>query len=243
MKPLTAIVLAAGVGSRLRPATDAVPKCLVPVARRPMLDWQLDALLRAAIGRVIVVAGYRASQVVGFCASYGEHVQVVENQDYATTNNMVSLRLAARHLDGGPLLLCNGDVVFDPAIARELAGAPDENLIAVEPGRYYEESMKVSVDSGGRITALSKTVPKADAFGVSIDVYRLSADGLGVILGLADRLIDGEGQANLWTEVAIHASLPTLVVRPFDIGASPWMEVDTLEDLERAELIFGGTKP
>ena len=60
MTDFRAIVLAAGVGSRLRPMTDAIPKCLVPIDGRPILGWQLDALFSAGAAEVTVVAGYRA---------------------------------------------------------------------------------------------------------------------------------------------------------------------------------------
>lgn len=237
---MTATILAAGVGSRLRPLTDGVPKCLVPVAGRPVLGWQLDALSAAGIGDILVVAGYRAPQVVEFCRPYGGRVKVLVNADYERTNNMFSLRLALDASGPGSMFICNGDVVFDGAIAGGLAAAPAESLIAVESGRYMDESMKVAVDAAGRITALSKAIPRAAAYGVSIDVYRFSAEAVGAIGRIADRLIREDRQANLWTEVAIERALGEVPVTPFDIGASPWIEIDNHDDLAEGERLFAG---
>lgn len=235
---MIATILAAGVGSRLRPVTDSVPKCLVPVAGVPVLGWQLDALAAAGVSDTVVVAGYRASQVVEFCRGYGSRVRVVVNADFDRTNNMFSLRLALRERASAAMFICNGDVVFDSAIPQGIAAVQQGNLIAVEPGRYIEESMKVTVDAAGRITALSKAIQPASAFGVSIDLYKFSVGGIAAIGRVADRLIENDRQANLWTEVAIDAALPDLDARPFDIDGARWIEIDTLEDLAEAGRLF-----
>jgi choline kinase len=238
MTDFRAIVLAAGVGSRLRPMTDAIPKCLVPIDGRPILGWQLDALLSAGAAEVTVVAGYRAPQVIEFCHSYGNRVRVVVNVDYATTNNMYSFRMGASALNGTDVVVCNGDVVFDPSIVQRLVEPERGDLIAVEPGRYVEESMKVVVDAGGRIVELNKRIDARRAFGVSIDVYRFGPDTVDAILRAADRLIDEGDQRNLWTEVAIDAVLATSDVRPHDIEQRRWVEIDNFDDLAEANRLF-----
>lgn len=235
---VTATILAAGVGSRLRPLTDAVPKCLVPVAGRPILAWQLEAMAAAGIAETVVVAGYRAADVVAFCRAYGPAVRVVVNEAYDRTNNMYSLRLGLEGRRERPMIVSNGDVVFDAAILAGLVAGGAADAIAVEPGRYIEESMKVEV-AGGRITALSKAIPVTRAYGVSIDLYRFSPRGLAAVLGAADRLIDAEGRTNLWTEVAIEAALPEVFVHPHDIQGRPWIEVDNHDDLAEGERLFG----
>ena len=239
---MIATILAAGVGSRLRPLTDDLPKCLVPVAGVPVLGWQLDALIAAGVRHIVVVAGYRAAQVVAFCERYRDRVRVVVNNDYERTNNMFSLRLALRDREAEPMFICNGDVVFDRAIPAGLAAIRDGDFIAVEPGRYIEESMKVVVDQTGRITGLSKAIAPPAAYGVSIDLYRFSAGGTAAIDRIAQTLIEKERQTNLWTEVAIEAALGEMVVRPFDIAGAPWIEIDTLEDLAEGQRLFSGAR-
>jgi choline kinase len=235
---LNAVILAAGVGSRLRPLTDSTPKCLVEVAGKPILGWQLDALHAAGLKQVTVVAGYRAQDVVAFCRQYGGRVRVIVNAIYERTNNMVSLRMALQDAEEQPTIICNGDVVFDPSIAAALVQASHPNLIAVEPGRYIEESMKVCVDHDGRITNISKAIRRQQAYGVSIDLYRFSGHGVATICRIADRMIKEERQANLWTEVAIDAALAELDVRPQSIGGAGWIEVDNMDDLAEGARIF-----
>ena len=234
---MKAIILAAGVGSRLRPLTDSTPKCLVPVGGRPVLERQIAALQSAGVDRVTVVAGYRAPQVMEFCRQFGNVVSVVVNSAYDRTNNMVSLRLALRGREQESALICNGDVVFDPGIVQSMVERGD-NLIAVEPSRYLEESMKVSVGRKGHVTSLSKAIEPGSAFGVSIDLYRFSGPAVETICRTADRFINVEGRTNLWTEVAIDAVLDEVAVFPLDIQGRFWVEIDNFDDLAEADRLF-----
>ena len=232
------IILAAGVGSRLRPLTNAVPKCLVPVAEIPILQRQIEALLACGIGRIVVAAGYKSEQVVSFCQNYPGLVDVVINQRYANTNNMYSFYIAAHNVGKASVLLCNGDVVFDREIISSLLESECDNLIGVQPNRYDDESMKVAVDSEGRVLELSKTVPASGAFGVSIDVYKFCPYAFNEIVKIATRIIVDEGKSNLWTEVAIGDALRHIEFRPFDIGAHRWFEIDNFADLTVANETF-----
>lgn len=240
---MRAIILAAGVGSRLRPLTDTLPKCLVPVGGRPVLGWQTAALRAAGVDDITVVAGYRAPQVSAFCAGQDGDVRVVVNEVFDRTNNMFSLRLALGGHEREDTLICNGDVVFDAAIVAAMLAEPDRNLIAVEPGRYIAESMKVTVGENGRITGLSKAITEEDAFGVSIDLYQFTGHAVSAICRVADRLMNEEGNKNLWTEVAIDEALASVPVYPHDIRRGRWIEVDNFDDLAEGERLFAVPTP
>ena len=238
MPGVPVIVLAAGVGSRLRPLTDRMPKCLVPVGQRPVLEWQLNAFLETGAPQVTVVAGYRSGDVVDFCRAYGPRVRVVINSAYETTNNMVSLRLGLDGRVGQPVAVSNGDVVFDASIVRSIMSGGDGDLIAVQRGRYIDESMKVVADASGRIVELSKKISPERAYGVSIDLYRFSADGIRAVCNAADAFIDVRGETNLWTEAAIDSALGHFDLRPLDIGAARWIEIDNPDDLAEGQRLF-----
>src|ERR1044071_3517735 len=88
------VILAAGEGTRLRPHTLDRPKCLVPLAGRPLLAWQTDALRAAGVDDIVVVTGYRADQIraLGY--------RTVFNPRYEKTNMVASLMCARDTLDG-----------------------------------------------------------------------------------------------------------------------------------------------
>ena len=108
---MKAVILAAGMGTRLRPLTMSFPKCLVPVNSKPILEHQLEALLTAGVRDVILVVGYLSELVSGnYGIRYGDmNIHYVQNHMYDRTNNIYSLWLARQHLDNQVLLL-EGDL-------------------------------------------------------------------------------------------------------------------------------------
>ena len=86
------IILAAGMGTRLKPLTDVTPKCLVPVNGKPMLEYQLECLARAGLPEIVLIVGYRADQIIGRIGNYfqGMAITYVKNLRFQETNNLYS---------------------------------------------------------------------------------------------------------------------------------------------------------
>jgi len=238
---LDVVVLAAGVGTRLRPVTDEVPKCLVEVAGQPILGWllhQLQDMRELADLKIYVLAGYRAGDVDTFVDSVDLPVNVVINKDYEKTNNMYSLYLSFPHLGPGKdVIVINGDCIYDKEFVEEFLVLPS-SAIAVDSSVYYQESMKVRVRDG-YVRAISKELqPSADVF-TSIDLYRFSGSVREALVKTVSSYVE-RGELTQWTEVAIHQMLQDedVYVQTYDIAGGPWMEIDTIEDLSRAEELF-----
>lgn len=242
----TAVILAAGVGSRLRPLTDNQPKCLIRVAGRSILEHQLAAYEAAGIEEVLVLTGYRSEQIRNACRDIARpRITLIENADYEFTNNMYSLYLAASHVEGKPFVLSNGDVVFDPKIVAEVIGSERTDLIGCDKGEFAEESMKVAIDSSGRIRDIAKTIEKPDAFGNSIDLYRFSQASSSQLFARIRATVEDEDNRNDWTEVAIRDLLKSgeITMEPHDVRGLPWKEIDNGHDLLQAEGLFAEIPP
>ncbi len=92
-----AVILAAGLGSRLRPMTDNKPKCLVKINGKPLLQYQLDAYKQADIVDILIIVGYQGKKVEEYCKHIkGLNIKVIYNNDYEFTNNMYSLLFGKR---------------------------------------------------------------------------------------------------------------------------------------------------
>ena len=141
------VILSAGIGSRLKPLTETVPKCLIEVANKPILGHQIDLFIdNKNVEEIIIVIGYKPGLVRTFIESnYGgdEKIVCIENKDYLTTNNMYSLFLTKNYIKG-KLLLINGDVILDPEIVNGFLLDSYADSIAVDVGQYLKESCKTS---------------------------------------------------------------------------------------------------
>ena len=238
---MRALILAAGLGSRLAPITDSIPKCMVAVNGKPILFQQIDCLMQYGVRDITVVSGYLGDVLETAAAQAYPDVEVVRNVDYERTNNMFSALLGLRRcgLDG-PLVMMNADVFFDPEVVGGLLSYEAGDAVVVDVGRYLEESMKV-VEKDGRLVRISKQVPPEDALGASIDVYKFSPAGLAAFEAACRHFIEERGELGLWSEVALDRAFADAAFRACPLSGR-WFEIDDLDDLAAAESLFGGAR-
>ena len=239
--PKRAVILAAGVGRRLRPLTYDQPKGLVDVQGKALLHHQLQALVAAGVEDVVIVTGYRQAQLreAVECWRLPFHcVEWVVNEDYATTNTLVSVSLAAPYVLGHPFVLINGDVWLSPRALDAFSALPQtydtmQSFLVVDATvTLDEEAMKVRLGPTGNIVSISKTMPVLGAYGESIGVYLFGAASGCAFLEQVQRL---NSQPHLFYEAALAMALDAgLVMRPLHIDACTWAEVDDASDLQRA---------
>jgi choline kinase len=235
---MKAVILAAGVGSRLRPLTDNTPKCLVEVKGVSILERQIEAFIKSKIEEIIIICGYLAENVSRFLQEKGyRNIRLIENTEYLNTNNMYSLYLAKGFIPED-FILANADVIFHPDIIEKMLSSPLDNVIVAEKGSYNEESMKIIVKDG-KVTTISKLVKRIDAYGNSIDVYQFSKKAKNLLFQAIGNYIEVENNKNCWTEVAIDKILAKVDFFPLDISNTYyWIEIDDHKDLENANTIL-----
>ncbi len=247
---MKAIIIGAGRGSRLRHCTDEIPKALVEVLGRPMLDPILEALAAAGFAEqdIVFVCGYAEAVV----RERYPQLTFVRNADWENNNVLASLLCAREHLEQG--FVCTyADIVYEPGIVARLRQAPEDLVLGSDTRwrrRYVERSQHPETDAeklrsdGRRVVELSRRIPSEAASGEFIGVMKASALG-------AKRLLDAYDQAKkrfsggpyregrsferaylidllaemLEAEAPIHC----------ETTAGGYMELDTLEDLSLAE--------
>ena len=234
---MKALILAAGMGTRLGPLTDKIPKCLVPVNGVPIIARQIENLVDNGIREIYIVSGYKSDILESVLKGSYPFVNIVLNANYGETNNMYSAYLTMDALYGNEFILMNGDVFFDESVISELLKPMYLNSIVVEKGVYNDESMKVRVDNTNRIVEISKKIPEILAYGVSIDVYKFSAEASKSFFERIREIVEVHGKLNEWTEVALNEILSKVKFEPCPLKGR-WVEIDNYEDLKFAEEIF-----
>ena len=240
-----AVILAAGVGSRLNPITNYMPKSLVKVAGKRIIEYQIEGYLKSGLKQqdIFIVTGYMSDKIKTFIATSYPYINIIQNIDYKITNNMYSLYLAlkqiyARNIEFEILLINNADCLYESDIIKNLLDNPKKNLIAVNNKIYMDESMKITLDNNGIINNIAKTISEDDAYAVSIDLYKYSKQTVNKLFDIVKMFIEEKKELQKWTEVAFPYLFKQADVYPHDINNRKWVEVDNNEDLKIADKLF-----
>jgi len=237
---MKALILAAGLGTRLSPLTDDKPKSLVPVNGKPIIFQQIDNLHNNSITDITVISGYKSEVLENAIHTKWSDINIIKSVEYASTNNMYSAYLGIKNMfpDGyiAPFLMMNADVFFDTSVIKALIEYEAPDAIVVDIGKYYEESMKV-IEKEGKLTAISKLINKEEALGCSIDVYKFSSDGGNSFFNHCVDYIEKRKELKLWSEVALNDALSDIIFKPCPLKGR-WLEIDNHDDLAAAEELF-----
>lgn len=230
------VILAAGMAKRLRPLTDAMPKCLLEVGSRTLLQRTVDAMAMAGVEEFVVVTGYREEMIREHLTSHFPlpTFHFINNADYEHNNNIYSLWMAGRHVRGKEFLLMDSDILCDPKAVQEVAAQAEPSL-ALNRHELGEEEMKIVADSEGRITEISKTCRPEDAAGESVGIEKITAAYSEALFRELDQMILEEKLIDIFYERAFERLIPQgHVFKVVDTTEFFSYELDTPEDFERA---------
>jgi choline kinase len=259
VRPTKVIVIAAGRGKRLGVHTDELPKCLVEVGGRAILDWQLRALRAVGVEDVVIIRGYRPAELTAGAAGLHAHARFVDNFDWERNNILLSLAQAGEELVG-PVYITYSDIIFTPAVARALADAEGDACLVIDKafrdiyvGRTehpLEEGEVSDLDDAGRVKRVGKkSLPADQAYGEFIGLMKLSAEGTRWLateiaaarIRYAGREDEPYARAARFENAYLTDALQELIdagreMWPVTIEGQ-WREIDTGQDLERARLL------
>jgi choline kinase len=236
---MQAVLLAAGLGSRLGTLTRDLPKALIEVGGKPLLAHAVGFARAAGAARIVVVGGFQFDLVAAEVARRGLPVELVRN-DAFRDGNLVSL-LAARPLveHGGELLVMNIDHIYRPAIAAIVSAPADAITAFVDTDRALaEDDMKVERDGAGRVRRIAKTLTTWDAGYVGMT--KIPAAAAPRYWAEADAALAEEGRAIHVERVLARLSAAGEAPACRDISGHGWLEVDFPEERARAEEALRG---
>lgn len=248
----SAVILAAGLGTRLRPRTDVLPKCLVPIGGRAIIEQAVDSLESAGVRLVVPVVGYRAESVSAHLGTSRGAARLVysANDDYAATGTAASLlrglRTLQRERPADDVVVAEGDVWFDGLATARLLEAQAENVVAVD---------ERGVGGDGSLLQLrdDRTVgswhflshggePPTGAAWRLANLYRFSVRTWSeVLLPALDVLTRADARIPLEVALQHLCTQGRLTIHAVSLDGCRWWEVDSESDLAaaRARCVHG----
>ncbi|MGY9003202.1 MAG: phosphocholine cytidylyltransferase family protein [Rhodospirillales bacterium] len=239
---MKAIILAAGVGSRIRPLTDNCPKCLLKIGGVTILERMLTHIQACGINEVVFVLGYLQEQIESFVKnSFPElDAHFIVNDRYKETNTGYSLMLTEGFIKGSSFVKFDADVVFDQNILESLLASDDQNILCIDKEIHLDdEEIKVVVKDGSRIVKASKTVMPTDAEGESIGIEKIGSETAILLFSELKAMMTRVENHQEYYEGAYELLMAKdIPFHALDITGLKWSEIDTKQDFDAAEKLF-----
>ena len=232
---MKAIILAGGLSTRLRPLTNEIPKCLLELDGKAMIDYQLDNLRKAHVTDIVVVTGY---QVEALSAHLSKHTDLsityVHNPDFESTYPAYGLYLAREYFDGGFLYL-NSDVVCHPDIVKSTVEHTAESVTAVQKNDWDEEEVNVILaEDSTQVIEMGKHISRVLSDGEFIGVTKISGNFIETLTTVLEDFVK-KGELQKFAADSINLAIQRGgYMEMNDVTNLPAIEVDTPDDYELA---------
>lgn len=245
---MQAIILAAGMGKRLKELTSNATKCMVEVNGEMMIHKTLMHLEKLNLNKIVLVVGYEGQQLMDYVNSLGlkTPVEYVVNDVYDKTNNIYSLYLAKEYLLQDDTLLLESDLVYEEAVIRKLVDTPYPSLVLVDKFESWMDGTCITVDEDDNITSfVSKRefdFTKTDEYYKTVNLYKFSKNfSEKYYVPFLEAYCNAMGLNEYYEQVLkVITFLGDLEIKAVKLNGEKWYEIDDVQDLDIAESLLAG---
>ena len=239
---MKAIILAAGMGSRIRPLTDNCPKPLLLINDKTILEMMISNINYCGIDEIVFITGYLENQIKDYVRKNFSNVvaHFITNDRYAETNTGFSLLLARECVQNDDFIKFDADVVFEKEILVKLIECPDKNVLCIDKNIKIEaEEIKVIIDSNNKILEASKTVDPEKAVGESIGIEKIENKTAQILFQELEEMMKNKKNHQHYYEAAYERLIEKgESFNALDITGLKWVEIDTKEDYNLAQTML-----
>lgn len=243
---MQSIILAAGMGKRLKKYTKDGTKCMVPVNGKPIIDYTLESLSKAGIKKITVVIGYKGEKLKNYIKDKYPYLEInfIENPVYDKTNNIYSLFLAKDVLVEDDTILLESDLVFKPEIISDLVNSCEENLAVLSPFESWMDGTVALIDGENNISGLigkeNFNWENKNEYYKTVNIYKFSKDfSRKYYIPFLQAYIESYGKNEYYEQVLkVIAFLDSTNLKAHIVDGRNWYEIDDGADLSIAESRF-----
>lgn len=243
---MQALILAAGMGRRLKDLTKDSAKCMVEVNGKTLIERMLFQLDRLNLTEIIIVVGYKAEGLIHFIGTLDIKTPItfVTNENYAQTNNIYSLYLAKDYLLKDDTLLLESDLIFSDGVLRRIINNTYPNLALVARYENWMDGTVVTIDSQKNITGFigkkEFDYRNIKEYYKTVNIYKFGKQFSRLYyVPFLKAYIDSEGTNEYYEQVLkVLKVIGKPLIKAEVLEGEAWYEIDDIQDLDIAESIF-----
>lgn len=246
---MQAVILAAGMGKRLKKLTANNTKCMVKVNGTTLVERALRILDRKGLNRIVMVVGYQGQNLMDYIGTLGIRTPMVfiDNPVYATTNNIYSLLLARSYLEQEDTLLFESDLIFEEALVDLLMEDSRPTLALVDKFESWMDGTCTVLDAQDKIVDFIPgkylKFSEKENYYKTVNIYKFSKNfSLNTYMPFLAAYAKAMGNNEYYESVIkVIAMLESGEIRAKRLTGQKWYEIDDVQDLDIAESMFAAT--
>ncbi|WP_276948630.1 aminotransferase class I/II-fold pyridoxal phosphate-dependent enzyme [Acetatifactor muris] len=243
---MQAVILAAGMGKRLKELTKNNTKCMVRVNGVTLIERMLCQLESCCLTRIVVVIGFEGRKLQEYIDGLGIKTPIVyvKNEIYNKTNNIYSLALAKEFLRREDTLLLESDLIFEDSVIRELLADTRSTLALVDKYESWMDGTCMKLGEGDRIEAFIShknfNYADADSYFKTVNIYKFSKDfSENCYIPFLEAYLQALGSNEYYEQVLkVITVLDEPAITAKRLEGQLWYEIDDIQDLDIAESLF-----
>lgn len=229
----TAVIMAAGLGTRFGKYTKRIPKGFIKCGDKSMVERSIDTLIDCGISRIIIGTGYHKEMYENLRSIYPE-VECVFSPRYAETNSMYTLYNCREAIGDDDFLLLESDLIFEKKAITSLLECPEPDVMLISPVTKFQDQYYVEYGEGNRLTNCSTVETELDAKGELVGIHKLSSWFYSLMCD--DYAGKVESMPKLGYEYQLlYMSKEIRKVYVLKVDGLKWYEIDDPDDLDYAE--------
>ena len=248
---MQAVMLAAGMGKRLKKYTKDNTKCMLEIENKTLVERAIEALLEAGVKKFVIVAGYKGNNLKKYLLEECKNskikemeIKFIDNPIYDKTNNIYSLSLAEEELLKDDTILLESDLIYDYDLIKRLIESEEKNLVTVAKYEQWMDGTVIKIDNEGNVLEFIEkkdfNYEQLNEYYKTVNVYKFSKEFIKKkLLPFLKAYIQAYGENEYYELVLkIIAHISRSQLKALDVSDLNWYEIDDVQDLNIAKCIF-----
>ena len=233
VKMKTAVIMAAGMGTRFGDKTKVMPKGFIPFNGVPMVERSIRTLIRCGIRRIIIGTGYHKEYYEELAQKFHQ-VECVFSPRFAETNSMYTLWNCRQAIGNDDFVLLESDLVYEKAAIESLKTCPFDSAMLITPVTKFQDQYYVQMNDRAELVNCSTNAEDIEPSGELVGIHKVSNHFYKILCSEYEKIVDEKPKLG-YEFMLLDVSQRITPMHVMKMNALQWYEIDDDDDLKYAE--------